>query len=146
MELLMLVVFIGYALAFPYCFLSGVKDEGGFLLFLFVGPIVSTFLYDAYHTFRRWDEEFDCTGSGKSFRCTILFFSVLVGYVCLPILMNGASIALRRMGCTLLATYFFEYRFFSLLVVLVLFLAFVIIANVIARQVVSRDDKQRISA
>ncbi len=121
---MLLLVLLAYILSIPYCFLAGVESDSYRCFILGVAPIVTISLYVVQISYEKWIYD-----GGKPSKYGNVVFWILLVYFHLPIIINGLSFALRRAGYSELAKYAFDFRFYSLLVVCVLFLAFALITS-----------------
>ncbi len=100
---------VGCILATPYTWLA----NGGFTNFFLtvcIAPFGALVLYFTYMSqLSKW-------GNG--------FFWEVAAYVCLPVIMNGASLLVKRLGYETIASYIFGWRYFSLVVVPLLIVAY----------------------
>ena len=100
--LLVAYCLIGCVFSAPYTFLAG-GDNYNFFLGIAFMPIILFFLFVFWKTMRRGQHKW-----GKS------TFWILVTYFCLPIILNGSSLLLKKVGYETIGDYVFAGRYFSL--------------------------------
>jgi hypothetical protein len=114
---------VGLLIAAPYTWLAS-GEALHFVATIFLGPIGGVTLYFVW----RMEKVRVCDKSAarRKFLGTY-FFWLIAGYGCLPVLLNGVSVALRTLGFETTAQYIFALRYVSLpAILLAMLLGFLI--------------------
>ena len=101
---------IGCVIAIPYTFLANGNFDD-FFITAWIAPAATVLMFISYtlrHVGRRDTKELKWGG---------WFFWALMTYLCLPIILNGASLLLKWMGYGAASHYAFEGRFVGLAVI-----------------------------
>ena len=120
--LALIYLVIGFILSVPYTYLAGGNSDN-LLMTAYITPVAALFLFiaNAMRGIGQRDGKRPKWGGGV--------FWVLVAYFCLPILLNGASLLLKKGGQEQVGHYIFEGRYFSLLAVPVLLILYGVVVG-----------------